>query len=68
MDLYKSDKRYLTIWFCETRVLLFELVVKLLPSLVKVLSVVFILLDCEDLLLDWVHSEGLFECEGIDFL
>lgn len=71
-DCLKGSKdiislKKLTIGLSKVSILLLQLVVKFLPTLVKVLPVVFVLFNSEDLLLDWVHSESLLECEWIDF-
>ena len=62
-----SELDSLTIGLSKGVVLLLQFGVKLLPTFIKVLPVVFILPNSEDLLLDWVHSESLLECEWVDF-
>jgi hypothetical protein len=47
---------------------LLELVIKSFPAFIEVLPVILVLLYRKDLLLDWVHSQGFFEGEGVDFL
>ena len=56
------------VWLNKVSVLLLNLGVKLLPLLVKVLSVFFVLLDSVNLLLVGVHLQGFIEGKRIDFL
>lgn len=56
------------IWLLEIGLLGLYFSVKLLPLLVKVLSVLLVLLDGIQLLLLWVHLESLIESKWVNFL
>ncbi len=68
MDLLNLDKNLFTFWLRVSSILLLKFGVKSFPLLVKVLSVVIVLLDCELFLLGDVHSQSFFKGKWIDLL